>query len=165
MGEITACYSMRFERESKHSAARLWRAITDPAEIAAWWGTPSARVDLRIGGEYFVEFAEPNPNDLTGVVTHLEPERSLVYLWDRTPVEWEIHERARGCAYVFTHHGQPPGMVEHEGGIAAGYHVGFEAIERHMDGTAIDPGHDAWTRWTEVYTPRIRELLASALAD
>ena len=44
LGEITPCYTMRFERASKHPAKRLWRAITDPAEVTQWMGMPSARI-------------------------------------------------------------------------------------------------------------------------
>ena len=49
LGEITAGYTMSFERESKQSASRLWRAITDSGEVAQWMEMPSARIDLRVG--------------------------------------------------------------------------------------------------------------------
>lgn len=170
-GEISVCYSVRFERRSKHPASRLWRAITDPEELAQWWGMPRARVDLRPGGEYFVEFPPANPNDLEGVLTHVEPERRLRYVWGLSVIEWEIDwepdpgEPGSGCAYRFTHHGQPPGLIEHEGGIAAGYHAGFYRLDAYLDGATFRGATRLWEELLPVYAERIREALAQGATE
>ena len=62
LGEITRCYSLRYERRSKHPPERLWRAITDPGELSRWMSYP-ARVELRIGGDYFVDFSRRSPEE------------------------------------------------------------------------------------------------------
>jgi uncharacterized protein YndB with AHSA1/START domain len=56
IADITPCYTMSFSRSSKHSARRVWSAITDPAEIERWMDYP-ARVDLGPGGDYRIDFS------------------------------------------------------------------------------------------------------------
>ena len=50
LAELTRCYTISFERRSKHPVERLWRAITQSDEVTAWMKY-SARIDLRIGGD------------------------------------------------------------------------------------------------------------------
>jgi uncharacterized protein YndB with AHSA1/START domain len=42
----------------------VWRALTDPDELARWWGpagfsVPSVALDLRVGGRYRIEMQPP----------------------------------------------------------------------------------------------------------
>ena len=44
---------------------RVFRAWTEPAELMRWWGpvgftTPSAEVDLRVGGKYRIAMRRPD---------------------------------------------------------------------------------------------------------
>jgi uncharacterized protein YndB with AHSA1/START domain len=133
LGEISPCYTMRFDRETRQSAARLWRAITQPDELVQWMGMPSARVELQVGGAYFVEFPPHVDDALDGVIVRMEQERHLAYVWRNTVVEWIIEEAGEGCRYTFTHHGQPPGLVPDEAGIAAGWHEWFDLLASHLE--------------------------------
>jgi uncharacterized protein YndB with AHSA1/START domain len=77
----------------------VFRALTDPVELAKWWGphgftTPSAEVDLRVGGSY--RFAmQPPEGDLfylTGEFREVDPPARLVYTFrweDPTPDDRE----------------------------------------------------------------------------
>ena len=94
-GEITKSYTVTFTRTSKHSAARFWRAITEPDEIAKWMGGP-AKVDMRVGGEWFVDFPNDGDGDLTGVIVRVEPGRVLTFVWGLSVVEWTISEADGG---------------------------------------------------------------------
>ena len=38
LAQVHPCYSITFTRQSKHSPERLWRAITDSAEVSRWMG-------------------------------------------------------------------------------------------------------------------------------
>jgi uncharacterized protein YndB with AHSA1/START domain len=81
--------SVTLVRRIKASPARIWAAITDPAQMAQWWGpdagpTLSARADLRPGGRYSVVFRmlngqEGNP---TGSYREIVPEQKLVFTWE-----------------------------------------------------------------------------------
>lgn len=41
--------ALRFERDLAHPVDAVWRAVTDPVELAHWFPT-HVTVDLRIGG-------------------------------------------------------------------------------------------------------------------
>jgi uncharacterized protein YndB with AHSA1/START domain len=57
----------------------VWAALTDPAQIARWFGD-SAEVDLRVGGA--VRFGWPAGEISRGVVIALEPGSRWVFRWD-----------------------------------------------------------------------------------
>jgi uncharacterized protein YndB with AHSA1/START domain len=72
-------------------AARLFRACTEPQELAKWWGprgftTPTIELDLRVGGRY--RFAmQPQEGDLfhlTGEFREVDPPSRLTYtfVWE-----------------------------------------------------------------------------------
>jgi len=60
------------ERVFNAPREKVWRAWTDPAELAEWWGpkgvtTPECRVDARVGGEiYAVMLAGPELGPMKG---------------------------------------------------------------------------------------------------
>src|SRR5262245_50651029 len=96
LGDITLCYTVKFDRMSKHPAKRLWQAFTDPAEISKWMDYP-ARVDLRPGGDYVVDFSRTNQGALDGVIVRVEPERRLTYVWGLSVCEWSLEDVSGGC--------------------------------------------------------------------
>ena len=157
IGRITPCWSIHFERTSKHSAARLWRAITDPKEVTHWMALP-ARVDLRVGGEYHVDFS-PIDGQLDGVIVRLETERRLAMVWGLSVLEWTITPEADACRYTFLHHGQPPGLVDDEAGIAAGWHAWLDDLDTHTDGGTPDDGKARVAALMPAYSPPIAELI------
>lgn len=158
LGRITPCYTMTFERKSKHTADRLWRAITDPEEVGRWMTFP-ARIDLRVGGDYYVDFGRTNEGAIDGVIVRVEPGRRLAYVWGLSVLEWTIEPDASGCRYTFVHHGQPPGLVDHEEGIAAGWHVWLEDLDAHLEGETPGPDEDH-ARWNAA-RPAYRERIGS----
>lgn len=59
--------------------ATVWAALTEPAQVAQWFGD-TAEIDLRVGGA--VRFTWPAGEVSHGVITRLEPGVSLAYRWD-----------------------------------------------------------------------------------
>lgn len=135
---ITPCYALTYERRSKHPAERVWRAITDPAEVAAWMTIP-ARIELRVGGEYFVDFKGSSDENLDGVIVRVEPERQLAYAWGVSVVEWALEPDGDGCRYRFVHHGMPIRGIPDEEGVAAGWHVWLDDLEDFLSGHPASP--------------------------
>lgn len=138
LGEISRGYNIRFERRSKHSIDRLWRAITNAEELERWMGYP-ARVDLRVGGDYFVEFIGNPDSNLDGVIVEIEPGRRLRYAWGFSVLEWSLAPSPEGdsCRYTFLHHGMPVRGIPEEEGVAAGWHAWLDELDAMLDGVAI----------------------------
>ena len=59
-------------------AAAVWDALTDPAELAAWFGA-DAEVDLRVGGA--IRFRWPDGSERRGLVIDLDPPRRIAFRW------------------------------------------------------------------------------------
>ncbi|MGE3073282.1 MAG: SRPBCC domain-containing protein [Dehalococcoidia bacterium] len=155
LGTITKSYTVRYERTSRHSAERLWRAITDPAEVTKWMQYP-ARIDLRVGGAYYVDYAKTNEGCLDGIIVAIEPARLLRYAWGTTIVEWSIESLESGCAHTFSQFGLPdrgPG----EEGLVAGWHAWLDDIEKYLDGLALLDDRSDWSKLCKRYFPVLAE--------
>lgn len=136
--------TVTYRRHSKHSPARLWRAITDPDEIAAWMGAP-ASVDLRFGGNYGFDFHGNGEDGLDGIIVRVERERRLGYVWGWSYVEWEIESAGDGCRYTFIQNGLTD-RGDDEEGLPAGWHEFFERLDDHLKGAARTADQHA-ARW------------------
>jgi uncharacterized protein YndB with AHSA1/START domain len=99
-------FSLRFERHLPHPIERVWRAISDPAELAAWF--PSAvEIELVLGGA--MTFAEPGLDidpalfATHGTVIALEPPHLLAFTWGDETLRFELSADDEGCVLTFTH--------------------------------------------------------------
>jgi uncharacterized protein YndB with AHSA1/START domain len=67
----------------------VWDALTDPGELAAWFGA-EAEVDLRIGGA--IRFRWPDGTERRGLVVDVDPPHRLAFRWR------ELRNSASGLA-------------------------------------------------------------------
>ena len=58
-----------------------WTAITDPAELEAWFADEVCELDLRPGGRAAFRWEE---GEREAVVEEVEPGRRLAFRWDRS---------------------------------------------------------------------------------
>ena len=96
--DITSRQPLRFQLRRTFSASRdrVFHAWTEPALLRQWWGprgftTPSAEIDLRVGGRYRVAMQPPEGDTLylSGVYREVAPPERLVYTW-----RWEGDDAA-----------------------------------------------------------------------
>jgi uncharacterized protein YndB with AHSA1/START domain len=77
---------------------RVWRAWTDPAELAQWWGphgytNPVTETDVRPGGSLRIVMRSPEGTEfpVTGQYLEVDPPSRIVFtdvLSDEMPAEW-----------------------------------------------------------------------------
>jgi uncharacterized protein YndB with AHSA1/START domain len=116
--------ALRFERRLNHSIERVWRAVTDPAELARWFvseapWTPQPGEVFEAGGE-------------TGRIVALEPPRLIAWTWGVEAYSFEIIPDGEGCILVFTHVFNPrlgPGWQH-----AAGWEAYLHRLDAHLAG-------------------------------
>jgi|GEM_PF-5040144 len=157
LADVRQCYGLFYRRTSKHSAARLWRAITDAGELSRWMAYPM-RVDLRVGGDYYADFSRTGGGELDGVIVKIEPQRLLRYAWGTSIVEWTIEPAETGSRYVFAQHGLYPRPLPDEEGLAAGWHVWLEDLERFLDTgspSTEEAGGIRWHAMGKLYRPKL----------
>ena len=162
LGRITRCYSLVYERRSKHPPERLWRALTDRAEVSRWMSYP-ARIDLRIGGEYFVDFSRTGEGHLDGVIVRIEPARRLAYAWGTSVVEWTLEADGDGCRYTFADYGLVPRGIPDEEGIAVGWHLWLDDFDAHLSGAlpTLDSSRTRSRELARTYRARLDEVLGA----
>jgi uncharacterized protein YndB with AHSA1/START domain len=70
--------------------ADVYQALTDPAELAAWWGSPDTyrtfdwAIDLRVGGAWSCQAEDPatgRQSTVRGEYLELDPPHRLAYTW------------------------------------------------------------------------------------
>ncbi|CAN5549649.1 hypothetical protein BH10ACT11_BH10ACT11_18110 [soil metagenome] len=122
--EVEGRPALRFARPLPHSAERVWRAITDPAELAQWFVAPV---------EWKPELGETwDAMGHAGEITALDEPRLLAWTWGIERYSFEIVAAGDGCLLVFTHvfnpeYGPP---AQH----AAGWQTYFARLDVHLGG-------------------------------
>jgi uncharacterized protein YndB with AHSA1/START domain len=103
---------LRLQRSLPYPAERVWRALTDPTALAAWFWPERfatvAQVDLRVGGRYRI--AGPGAGmAVSGEYRTVEPPHRLVFTWcwdgetDETLVTVELAADPAGTRLSLRH--------------------------------------------------------------
>jgi uncharacterized protein YndB with AHSA1/START domain len=148
--------ALRFERQLAHPPERVWRALTERAQLDAWHPTPF-ELEPERGG--VVSFAPPPqvPSMPDGEVLEFDPPRTLAYTWFEDSLRWELHPRADGCLLVLTHRFCDRFKAARDG---AGWHVCLRWLGRHLEGVASGRSEDdggvpaGWRELNEEYLQR-----------
>jgi uncharacterized protein YndB with AHSA1/START domain len=83
--------ALRMKRIVRAPASAVFRACTEPQELAKWWGprgftTPAIELDLRVGGRYRFAMRPPEGDlfHLTGEFREVDPPSRLAYtfVWE-----------------------------------------------------------------------------------
>lgn len=124
-----------------------------------------ARVDLRVGGDWFVDFMSTDDDTLTGVVVRVDPGKVLTYVWGWSVVEWQVEEDGRGCRYTFIHNGLTD-RGEDEEGLPAGWHSFLDQLDRYLDGPVLEAEAERseWLRLKPGYREKLDRALPGRMA-
>lgn len=116
--------ALRFQRRLAHSAQRVWRAVTDPAELAQWFVAPVPWTPVL--GETF------EGDGQHGEITALVEPVLLAWSWGHERYQFELQEEGEGCMLVFTHvfdDRYGPGSQH-----AAGWETYLDRLAAHLAG-------------------------------
>ncbi|MDX3655735.1 SRPBCC family protein [Streptomyces sp. ID05-26A] len=126
---------LRFERTLRHSPEKVWRVVTDPAEMKHWF---PAEVDID-GRRMRFTFPDEAPVDADGGEGELlesDPPKVFAFRWLNDVLRFEILPRDEGCLLVFT------AVVTNRlsiGRDAPGWATCLDALTAHADGTEFEP--------------------------
>src|SRR6266550_4009539 len=142
-------WAIRFERHLRHPVERVWRAVTEPAELAHWF-PGEVDVDLTVGGK--ITFTQPDLDidpELTptyGEVTELDPPLLFAFTWGDQPLRFELMPDGDGCVLVFTQTFDNRAAAPR---FAAGWTVCLANLDAALDGATPASGdwHDLHERY------------------
>lgn len=79
-------YDLNLQRTFAAPRELVFKAWTDPARLAAWWGprgftNPVCRFDARVGGEIYIDMQAPDGTvfPMGGTVDEIDPPSRLVF--------------------------------------------------------------------------------------
>ena len=117
--------ALRFERRLAHPIERVWRAVSEPDELAGWFVAPVAWIPEQ--GETFEAAGD------TGKVTVVDPPRTLAWEWGAERYRFELSAADDDTTtLVFTH--VFSGALGPDWQHAAGWETYFDRLEVHLDG-------------------------------
>ena len=149
----------RSRSRAASSAAKVWQALTDPAQLREWapfdadrnLGTHGGRVKLSTVGS-------PTPQVSETSVKRAEAPRVLEYSWGENDMRWELEPHGNGTRLTLWHN---IGRKFVSMG-AAGWHICFDVLDRFLAGHPIGRivGGDAmkfeWQRLNAEYAEAVR---------
>ena len=111
---------IKAEIEIAATPERVFRSLTDPTELAAWWGSDEMyrtfdwMIDLRAGGKWSTSAlgADGTKGTVDGEYIEVDPPKRLVYTWrpswddfQVTTVQYDLQPTATGTRLLVTHTG------------------------------------------------------------
>ncbi|MEO6090695.1 MAG: SRPBCC family protein [Umezawaea sp.] len=124
---------LRFERTVGHPPAKVWGAITEPGELAAWF---PAAVELDLVPGAAMRFTFPDQAPVSGIsdgeVLEVDPPKVFAFRWNDDVLRFELEPDGDGCLLRFTQ--VLGGGRITAGRNAIGWDVCLEALAARLDG-------------------------------
>ena len=131
--------ALRFERRLAPSVERVWRAVSEPAELDRWF--PAAADWTPATGETFDAYG------MTGEVTEVDPPRRLAWTFAGEHYSFDLIPRDEGCLLIFTHVFDDRARAAQ---TAAGWDSYLARLDAHLTGGYLSE-EEAHATWEDVH--------------
>ena len=141
-------------RELRHPPAKVWQALTDPAELREWAPYDADRSLATVGPVKLSTVGTPTPQISETRVTRAEAPKLLEYRWGDNDMRWQLESVGGGTRLTLWH---SIGRRYISMG-AAGWHICLDVLDRFLAGEPLGRivGSDAmqfeWPRLRTEYT-------------
>jgi uncharacterized protein (TIGR02246 family) len=140
-------YTLQYERLLQHPIEAVWRALTEPYEIAGWLA--EAEIDPVVGGRMLLHWLNGDTT-ARGTVTRYDPPRLLEFDTDiHGRLRWQLEPATDGCLLRFTV--DVALSDDHLISLLAGWHVHLDFLGEALDGRRIDWPNWPLDRWQALY--------------
>jgi uncharacterized protein YndB with AHSA1/START domain len=147
-------------RDLSHSPAKVWQALTDPAELREWAPFDSDRNLGSVGTASLTTVGAPAPQISQTQVTRAEAPKLLEFSWGGQRLRWELEPLEHGTRLTLWH------SIDRRyiSMGAAGWHICFDVLARLLDGDPIGRvvgmevmKFEGWQRLNGQYAKRFAE--------
>jgi uncharacterized protein YndB with AHSA1/START domain len=142
---------LRFTRFLAHPPEKVWRAITEPEHLEAWFPDSIEVERWEVGAP--LRFAVKTGFGFGGEVLAFEPPRMLELRWGPDVIRLEVEPEGEGTRLTLLDTLEELGKAARDG---AGWHTCLDRLEHHLDGTL--PPWSSSDRWREVHPAYVDEL-------
>jgi uncharacterized protein YndB with AHSA1/START domain len=138
-------WQLHFTRRLRHSPEKVWAALTESEQLAAWF--PQRIVgEWKPGAPLRFEHTGFDAPGFEGEVLRCEPPSLLEFRWGTDTLRFEIVPDGAGCTLTLVDLIDAVGKAARDG---AGWHVCLDLLEYTLDGKAASWG--SGERWGEVH--------------
>lgn len=151
-------WTLVFVRDFPHPPARVWRALTRPAELGEWAPYTADRDLDNVGPATLTMIDGEERVDIAVDVTEVETQRVLAYSWGTDLLRWELAATPSGTRLTLHHTVADRSWVPK---VAAGWHICLDVADRLLSGNAIPPirGDEArahgWDSLRDAYATKL----------
>jgi uncharacterized protein YndB with AHSA1/START domain len=143
---------VRFTRRLAHPPEKVWRALTEPDHLAAWFPTT---IDGELAAGAKLTFAFPRElaiPPMDGEMLTFDPPELMEMLWGEETLRFELAADGGGTLLRFTATFGELGKVSRDG---AGWHSCLDVLACELDGQAAPWGEsERWRLVHPVYVER-----------
>ena len=120
-------------RELRHSPESVWQALTDPAQLSEWAPFDADRTLATVGPVKLSTVGTPTPQVSDSIVKRAERPAILEYSWGGNDLRWQLEPHGNGTRLTLWHN------IDRRfiSWGAAGWHICFDVLERHLAGEPI----------------------------
>src|SRR3954451_22776016 len=157
--QTAAAPRLRFTRRLAHAPEKVWRALTEPEHLKAWFPDTIVVDEWTVGAPLRFEHAPVPEGGFDGEALAVEPQRLLEFRWGTDVIRFELEPDADGTRLTLLDTIDELGKAARD---AAGWHTCLDQLEHHLDGSA--PPWSPSDRWKQVRPAYVDELGPEAAA-
>src|ERR1700756_3411545 len=138
--------TLRFVRWLPHPPGKVWRALTEPEHLAAWFPT-TLEGELAAGSKLQFGFTEMQAQPFDGMTRAFDPPALMELVWGDERLRFELAPDGAGTLLTFTASFAELGRAARDG---AGWHVCLDLL-----GCDLDDAKAPWPqngRWRAVHS-------------
>ena len=138
-------WTLTFVRALPHPPEKVWKALTEPEHLAAWF--PSRIHGKRAAGAKLrFEFDDHDGLGADGEMLVYDPPSALEFSWDTEILRFELQPTAGGCTLTLVDTFDELGKAARDG---AGWHACLDVLEHHLAGE--EPPWTPEEHWADVH--------------
>jgi uncharacterized protein YndB with AHSA1/START domain len=146
-------WQLRFTRRLPHPPEKVWRALTEPEHLAAWFPT-DIEGERRTGAPLRFVFPGGEGPAMDGEMIACEPPSLLELRWGGgETLRFELRPDGDGTVLTFVDTFDELGKAARD---AAGWHACLDALASHLDGrpAPAEPSE----RWQELHAAYVEQF-------
>ncbi|HWC81551.1 MAG TPA: SRPBCC family protein [Pseudonocardiaceae bacterium] len=157
-GSDQAPWTLVFVRDLHHPPAKVWSALTDPAQLTQWAPYTADRNLGGVGEATLSTVDSDQPVDVPAMISHAEEPILLEYTWGEEALRWELAPIDVGTRLTLRHTVTGQDWMPK---VAAGWHLCLVVADTVLAGNPMPPirGMDAmnygWADLNEAYAKQL----------
>ncbi|XRQ13781.1 SRPBCC family protein, partial [Actinomadura welshii] len=129
-------WTLIFARDLRHPPEKVWAALTEPRQLAAWAPYTADRDLSTAGGATITMIDDEKPEDIAVEVLRADRPTLLEYSFGTDLLRWDLAATGTGTRLTLRHTVIDRDWIPK---VAAGWHICLDVAETLLEGRPIPP--------------------------